>query len=58
MNEDQEADHDCKEKLIRLLVRRHDLSPDSDQLPTLAIEINAVESLVPYRLVAVGERDA
>ena len=47
MNEDQNVDIAYYEaKLTRLLIRRHNLPPDSDQMPTLTLEINAVENLV------------
>ena len=47
MNEEQNVDIAYYEaKLTRLLIRRHNLPPDSDQMPTLTLEINAVENLV------------
>jgi hypothetical protein len=53
MNEDQNLDHaNQEETLTRLLSRRHNLPPDSEQMPALKLEINAVENLVrSYRLV-------
>lgn len=52
MNQDQNSDHAYQEaKLIRLLIRRHNLPPDSEQMPALMLEINVVENLVrSYRL--------
>jgi hypothetical protein len=60
MNEDQNLDHTYQEeKLTRLLFRRHNLPSDSEQMPALTLEINAVENLVrSYRLVqAVKHND-
>ena len=53
MTKDQKADFAYnEEKLIRLLVRRRILPPNSGEVPGLLVEINAVEDLVrSYRLV-------
>jgi hypothetical protein len=53
MNTDQEADFAYNEaKLIRLLLRRHNLPLDSEQITGLTLEIGAVENLVrSYRIV-------
>ena len=53
MTRDQEADFVYNEqKLIRLLVRRHNLPTDSTQAHELTVEIGAVENLVrSYRIV-------
>lgn len=53
MAKDQNADHAyLAAKLIRLLIRRHNLPANSDQIPALICEIVTVESLIhSYRMV-------
>ena len=53
MTEDQLADWTYnEERLIRLLLRRHNLPSNSDQRASLAFELSAVENLVrSYRIV-------
>ena len=47
MTEDQKADHAASEaKLIRLLIRRHNLPRDSADRAALTLELENVEDLV------------
>jgi hypothetical protein len=57
MNAVQEADYAYHaDRLSLLIARRGELSPDSDQIPALDVELISIEELVrSYRLVRAHE---